>query len=158
MKQNNNQTSTAVRELNGFLVILLILGCLGSLIQIIIQTSQLVIFEAPGIYIALVVLSYLLGIAINIFILAKKRWAVIAWFVLQMLTPFLVLLMDDGASDFLPGLVRAVIACGIFRLLLMLKKDGISAWDTIMKSDEDFECLWQELHDDESNDDEEPVE
>lgn len=97
-------------------------------------------------------------IIIIVSVFRKKRWAVYAFFVLQLLNPVGQCLLIGSFDGFFPSLFVSLVFCGVFRLLLMLKKNGIDAWTTIMSSDEDFEYLWQELHEDESDDEEEPVE
>lgn len=147
--ENNNtnqevHASTNTKELNMFVTlvcVLVIIRCCFAIPLAVMNLTGPESFNYEGHVIPVAdhtegwykLISSIALIVVMGGVLAKKGWSIKTFFALQVLN-FII-----GAlyGNLLAALVVCVLCCGTFRLLLMLKKNGVTAWDTILNSDND---------------------
>lgn len=89
-----------------------------------------------------------LMIAVLLGVFNKKKWGVFGFYILQILACISICVLG---GDIVLSFFQFVFLCVAFSFLLMLKKNGLSAWKTIFSrnSDEDYSKVSERSHDDE---------
>lgn len=89
-----------------------------------------------------------LMIAVLLGVFNKKKWGVFGFYILQILACISICVLG---GDIVLSFFQFVFLCVAFSFLLMLKKNGLSAWKTIFSrnSDEEHSKVSERSHDDE---------
>jgi len=123
------------KEINSIITAVLYISMFGC-IATIFRLMPLIVMDETGIAISTLVLTVAL-MPILFFIAKIKKWALISFFAVQILSCFLIPVfnMDNYLELCLEFLARGLFTCIILSLLLLLKKNGEMAWKTFFKKD-----------------------
>lgn len=142
---NKDNVNTARRkEIHSFISAVCALGIMRHVISIFTSIAKLVGpesftyngMEIPLANYTLVWLQLLCSIALIVAfggVLSKKKWGVLGFFFIQ----FVGLVIGLTSGDTIESLILCAVWCGAFSLILLLRKNGESAWKTIFKKVED---------------------
>lgn len=132
------------RPLSDWFNLLMVLVILRHLIRAVTQLSSLqalrvlqagdTVITVANDYITIynLVMSAIVVVLIC-FIMAARRWALMAFFAVQIFNAFIQGAVHNGADDeFALHFFVALAMCGVMRLLLCIRKDGRSGWQVIM--------------------------
>ncbi|MGN0231761.1 MAG: hypothetical protein ACI4A8_06080 [Muribaculaceae bacterium] len=136
--KHTNRDSKNDRELHILVLLICILSILRNIISFFVSIINLIApesFKFNGVEIiitnhSLSLLKLVSSIALIVIfsgILAKKKWGVLGFFFIQILVLILGLFL--GYVKY--SLFNFLIWCALFSLILMIKKNGKNAWQTI---------------------------
>lgn len=130
-KKNTEDTSLKYVRLNNVTIALLVLAIFSHAMNIIKTFTAVCIgLDKPciGLY---SISASVIFIALAIFIIKRKPWAVVSFFVLQFLNAVGICIVSHNFSGLGVNIFVSFVMCCILCLILLLRVDGISGWKAI---------------------------
>lgn len=136
MEEKNNPS------LNSVTIVVCVLYMVRHIIHIITEGIKLITPESlvyNGVELNIVnhaaatynVVASLPFVVILAFILKKKKWAVICFFIFQIANAFSLCMIQGDFANLGVHLFVSLVCCGILSLLLLLRNKGLSGWKII---------------------------
>lgn len=142
--ENNLNNEIKEKELNSFLTTLLVIVSIGSIIQSITTAASNAIWLDKGsLYLVFIpIIATIINAFFIIHFIVLKKDIIGVWLFFGMLFIQFVLFTSIGGKTFEYAFIFAFTRAIFFSLILLLRKDGEFAWETLMGNKTSIELIY----------------